>query len=189
MNAAEYAAKRDAGICTWGSCRRAATDGVLCKPHRLAHRKLVCKRLRRIYWTKKEAGLCVARYCESQAREDSVFCQACTEKNSRDHKRYRSSEKGKTWYRKYQQKKRQDRIDRGLCIRCDRKLATKTVCEVHRQLVLAKYRERVGRGPNLKERCSLCKQPGHRSNRCTGLAPLPPLRIEDFATARTEVAA
>lgn len=188
MNAAEYAAKRAAGICTYGCCRRKATDGVLCKPHRKAQRKIVNRRKKETYWERKTAGLCVVRQCKNAAREDSVFCQSCSEKTLRDHKRYRSSAEGKAWYRKYQRNRREDRAARGLCLRCNEKRVTKTLCETHRREVIARYQQRTGRGPNMKERCSLCKEKGHRANTCTGLPALPALRIEDFAVARSEAA-
>lgn len=188
MNAVEYAAKRAAGICTWGACRRKSRLGVLCKDHRRRHRDVSNRCHRARYVEKKVAGICVTKSCTSASREDAVFCEPCTKKHTEERRRFTSSEKGRKWHRRYQARRRKDRADRGLCLRCDTPRVTKTLCDEHRREALARWRKRTGKGPNLNEHCSACGGAGHRVTTCKGLPALPPLRIEDFASARQEAA-
>jgi hypothetical protein len=185
MTAAAYAAKKTAGLCTANqSCPRPATHGSLCKYHRGRQRKASTAGKARLRERRMLAGDCVS--CPSRAKDGASMCQPCMDKVVA-RKRLWTENGGRARQTRTARKWRQQRIRRGKCIRCNRKRVTKTMCEVHRKDHVAKWRERTGHlTPRLH--CSVCRGLGHQAPTCPGLPELPPLRIEDFATARREAA-
>jgi hypothetical protein len=181
MTAAAYAAKKNAGLCTYNvTCPKPATHGMQCKFHRGKQRKASTASKAALRQGRMLAGDCVA--CPGRAREGSSMCQPCMDKVC-ERKRAWTAKVGVAVPTQTSRDWRSKRIAKGKCCRCNRKLATKTLCEVHRKQHMASWRARTGKLVPVLH-CSICEQLGHQSPTCPGLAPLPPLRIEDFASAR-----
>lgn len=183
MTAAEYALKRAAGRCTWGKCRAKATHGILCRNHKAKHKRSSKRLDKRRYLERKLAGICVTKSCDQPAREDAVHCVACTTRHAQEQARYLATTAGKAVRTKYRRRRAAQRFADGLCRLCNEPRVT-TLCQAHREESQQRWRRLTGRPPNMKERCSLCKTPGHRASSCTGLRPLPPLTLEEFALRR-----
>lgn len=200
MNAARYArfrAKRDAGICVFRvSCQAPATHGILCGKHRKIQAAHVRKSVGKLRLSRKLAGLCVR--CGGNPKETSTLCEACTASTSKLREAWRANG-GRAVSTAYEKKRRKRRAAKGLCTRCNRKRVTKTLCQVHREAALQRFSKVKKAGVGKIVRCGNCDEIGHNRRNCRvparlalldrPLPPLPPLRIEDFASARTEVVA
>lgn len=196
MNATDYAAKRAAGLCAASvQCQEPATHGVLCAGHRKKSKIAVSKSRSRLYYERKLAGLCVGHGCSSPSRPDSVYCADCAEKCAAHHRKYYATPEAKKTAKATAQAYRKERARKGLCLRCRKKRVTKLYCEDHRKKFVDYWHAKKASQRVAWRHCSRCGEGGHDVRICPQpapmdrpLAPLPPLRIEDFATARREAA-
>jgi hypothetical protein len=196
MKASAYAAKRNAGICAASiQCQKPATRGVLCADHRKKSKVAVSKSRSRLYYERKLAGLCVGHGCSNPSRPDAVYCSDCAKKCAVQHRKYYATPEAQELSKASARAYRKQRARKGLCLRCRNKRVTKLYCEEHRKKFVDYWHGKKA-GNRVKWRhCSRCGEGGHDVRICQkpavidrALPPLPPLRIEDFASARMEAA-
>src|SRR5262245_7909692 len=67
-DARRYAARKAAGLCTWGVCPRRALEGILCRHHRARMRALLRERASEQYEEKRRTGLCTYGACKRRTK-------------------------------------------------------------------------------------------------------------------------
>lgn len=145
------------------------------------------------YQHRKITGQCVRRGCPFPQSDTCLLCTGHAEAQSRYKKKYFASEKGHAVVIKAQRKWRRTMKRLARCQCCSSKrLKTETYCAKCHAKELVRHRK-ARRPPSPLRRCGRCRASGHDLRTCPVPAPLdrelpalPPLRIEDFAMARTE---
>lgn len=131
-----YQLRKAADLCcgSW-TCKRPRSHGVFCEVHQRNRVKAQKTATMKRYLAHKLGGICVGRgaTCKSPQPADTLLCASCTEENAANARRYRRSYRGRAKRRAHLKRWRKARIERGMCVRCDKELATETLCEEHRQ--------------------------------------------------------
>jgi hypothetical protein len=140
------------------------------------------------YHARKERGDCVREGCGNTAGDATVVCDQHLKLQRRYSKTSRGKAKVKIKQRRAAKLWRKKRVARGECIHCGKPAVTETLCARHQAENVAYYHARSTK-PKSTQRCSLCREQGHRAPTC----PNPVLdvvvpQIEEMAAARREAA-
>ena len=187
MNKEQYQERKILGLCAWGKCPKPRQlKHTLCYDHMIRHRKHSNKYQTAIYWNKKTSGICVSHACNKPCGDERVLCDGCWEVWRARKRKWSATPRGKKIKRRIQKKWRLARKNRGVCMRCERPVTTKTLCDLCAQMQVDYYRRRVGKPPTAREHCSNCGKTGHRIQRCKerSIVDMP---LEFYATSRVPV--
>lgn len=167
MIAADYQAKRAQGLCVYSSrCRQKAWKGMcFCKKHRAIRRRDFNGTMKRAYWRKKLAGVCVTRGCNLPQMADCVRCEK--------HRAYENAMRRAEPAEKKARRSRgckETRLrwkHRGLCMGCGAEpLVTATLGAACRSARLERDRLRRRARGQKPLTCGMCGGEGHNQVGC-----------------------
>jgi hypothetical protein len=191
MTAAQYAARKAARLCMGSAhCKFPRAPGTTrcthCQRVRSAwFAKHDAAKVREAYYEAKVAGRCTRSGCKEPS--ELTLCpkhmaeQAARMAQVRRTKRYRQR------MATAERRRLGARFAAGKCRHCERELVTETLCQVHRDLDAIRSeiaRRARGQQPS-QAKCSICRQPGHRRERCPKRLSCE-TNIDEYATARKE---
>lgn len=171
-----YQLRKAAGVCcgSWTCKHPREAKSAFCEMHLRNRHKAQRTWATRQYMAHKLAGICVGHgiRCTNPAPEDRLRCDACADMGRVAAAKYGRTTRGKAKRRAALKRWRKDRIEKGLCIRCDNEIVTETLCEDHRQDMRRK----------------LCASQGKKwTPKVAKRARAPMLPVEHYASARMAV--